>query len=152
MPRLKLKTLHSLYQLVSERREGPNTIKVKSLNIPLKVWLFSPEKLAEYRVYAASLLSQLPADMFQSAGKGGLPWFSAIRLSDGQTWGDLYDADKLLAIGRALSMVRTHRPRTDCDVSFCIILDDDIRYREHNLPPEKQNRSLLYWRFYTDNP
>lgn len=148
MPRLKLQTLHNLYQLVSERKEGPLTVVVKSFCNPYHEWMFSASRLFEYRVYLASLLSQLPQEFLQSVGKGGLPWFSAVRLHNGVQWGDLNDADKLLAIARAASMVKSHTPLVDCDAPYCIILDQDIRAAERALPTDKQNRSLLYWNFY----
>lgn len=148
MPRLKLQTLHNLYQLVSERKEGPLTVKVKSFYNPSHDWMFSASRLSEYRVYIASLLSQLPQEFLQSVGKGGLPWFSAVRLRNGVQWGGLDDADKLLAISRAASMVKSHTPFADCDAPYCIILDEDIRAAERSLQPDKQNKSLLYWKFY----
>lgn len=147
MPRLNLKTLHQLYQLVSVRKETPMTIKVKSFYFPSRVWLFSPDKLAHHRVFLASLLSQLPEGYLQSVSDGGLPWFSAIRLRNGSQWGGLDDADKLLAMARAASMVKTHFPLEVCDVPFCRLMDEDIRLAEHHLPPDKQNQSMLYWRF-----
>lgn len=148
MPRLNLKSLHNLYQLVSERKEGPMTVKVKSFYDPSRQWLFSATRLSEYRVYIASLLSQLPQEFLQSVGSVGLPWFSAIRLHNGTRWGGMDDADKLLAIARAACMVKSHTPLSDCDAPYCIILDEDIRKFERNLPPERQNKSLLYWKFY----
>ena len=148
MPRLNLKSLHNLYQLVSERKEGTLTVKVKSFYDPSRQWLFSATRLSEYRVYIASLLSQLPQEFLQSVGSVGLPWFSAIRLHNGTRWGGMDDADKLLAIARAACMVKSHTPLSDCDAPYCIILDEDIRKFERNLPPERQNKSLLYWKFY----
>lgn len=147
MPKLNLKTLHNLYQLVSNRKEGPLTVKVKSFYFPSKVWLFSSDMLAQCRVHIVSLLSQLPDEYLQSLGGVGLPWFSAVRLRNGEKWGELDDADKLLAIARAASMIKTHTPLKDCDVPYCIVLDEDIRAIERSLPQEKQNRSILYWKF-----
>lgn len=148
MPRLTLQTLHNLYQLVSVRKEGPLTVSVKSFLHPSHSWLFSSQHLATYRVQIASFLSQLPADFLQSAGGVGLPWFFSIRLRNGVQWGDMDDADKLLAIARAASMVKSHTPLSVCDTPFCIILDDEIRASERFLPVEKQNKSLLYWKFH----
>ena len=147
MPRLNLKTLHTLHQLVSERREGPLTVKVKSFCNPSQEWMYSHSRLSEYRVYIASLLSQLPDGFLQSVSQQGLPWFSAIRLCNGIQWGYMDDADKLLSIGRAASMIRAHTPMVQCDAPFCVILDTDIRAAEHQLPADKRNQSLLYWKF-----
>lgn len=148
MPRLNLSTLRNLYQLVSERREGPMTVKVKSFYTPSHEWLFSAARLSEYRVFIGSLLSQLPKGFLQSRGAEGLPWFSAVRLCNDVQWGGLDDADKLLAIARAASMVKSHTPLADCDVPYCVILDDDIRASERALPSEQQHRQLLYWSFF----
>lgn len=77
------------------------------------------------------MLRQLPKEMMQSYGLKGIPWFMACTNADGTRWGDMCDVDKLLAIGRAASLVSTYTPLVHCDVPYCVILD--VEMKSHNL-------------------
>lgn len=147
MPRLNYKNLYRLMSDTLSHKGDTHTVEVHSLVDPSTMWSFSIIALGIHRVRIASLLSQMQVPMMQSMDKDGMPWFNAMRSHDGVMWGDLEEADKLLAIGRAAGMVRTHTPRSDCDVPYAVILDDDVRYMERCRPEEKRNRSMLYWKF-----
>lgn len=125
--KLNYKNLFTIYSDVSTRRETDSTIKVQSMSDPTLWWLFSPERLCLHRKRIASLLMQLLDDMMQSKTEEGLPWFMAFCRKDGTRWGDMDDADKLLAMARASSMVKIHHPLTVCDVPFCVILDQEVK-------------------------
>lgn len=148
MPKLTLQNLFRLMSDTLSHRGDTHTVQVHSLVDPSRVWRFSTVALTVHRVRLASMLSQLPKDMLQSSGAEGLPWFEAMRHRSGTHWGGLDEADKLLAIGRAAGMVRTHSPRTDCDVPYAVILDEDVRMAERQRPEHQRNRSLLYWEFH----
>lgn len=147
MPRLNPRNLCRLMSDTLALRGDTHTVDVRSLIDPSRSWRFSTIALEVHRVRIASMLSQVQLHMLQSHGKAGLPWIDAMRNRWGELWGDMDDADKLLAIGRAAGMVRTHTPRTDCDMPYAVILDDDVRRVEHNRPEGKRNRSMLYWEF-----
>lgn len=120
--------MFELYGCVSVRKETPSVVKVRSFVDPFKWWMFSPKRLADRSKDLGKMLLQLTDDIMQTTGEGnGLPWFLAFTRKDGSRWGDMQDADRLLAMGRAASMVKTHRPMTQCDIPFCVILDKEIR-------------------------
>ena len=147
MPRLNLKNICRLMSDTIAYRSDTHTVDVRSLIDPCRSWRFSTIALQVHRVRIASMLSQVQSQMLQSHGEAGVPWFNAMRDRWGKLWGDLDDTDKLLAIGRAAGMVRTHNPRSDCDIPYSVILDLDVRRAEHQLPEGKRNRSMLYWDF-----
>lgn len=129
MYKLSCRNLTDLYGRVADRKAMPLTIKVQSFTDPTRWWMFASKSLYACRAQIASMLCQLPSEMMQSSGLSGYPWFLAIKRGDGTRWGDIEDADKLLAIGRAASMVNIHKPMRECDVPFCVILNVDINLR-----------------------
>lgn len=152
MPRLTIPNLYKLFDACTIKRGGDESVLVKSLHDPLHSWKFSVHMLTENRVKIASLLSQLPRNMLQSASGKGQPWIYALRLRGGRKWGDLNDVDKLMALARAAGMVKVYAPLEVCDIPYCIILDDEVRYLEYLMPEDQRNPSLLYWNFsFIDN-
>lgn len=147
MPRLNLKNLHRLMSDTIAYKGDTRTVEVRSLIDPSRSWRFSTVALGIHRVRVASMLSQVILDMLQSMSPDGTPWFYARRNRWGEVWGDLEEVDKLLAIGRASGMVRTHVPRTDCEVSYAVILDNDVRHMERSRPDGMRNPAMLYWKF-----
>ena len=147
MPRLNLKNICRLMSDTIAFRSDTHTVEVRSLIDHTRTWRFSTVALELHRVRIASMLSQIQEQMLQSVGQNGMPWFNAMRDRWGCMWGGLEEADKLLAVGRAAGMVRTHTPRADCDVPYAVILDNEVRQVERNRPENKRNRSMLYWNF-----
>lgn len=147
MPKLTARNLYRLMSDVVAHRGDNYTAKVTSLADPSCSWLFNTLALTFHRVRIASMLSQLQVLMWQSEGADGMPWFNAMRTRLGEMWGNLDEADRLLAIGRAAGMVRVHTPRTDCDIPYAVILDRDVRQQERTRPIAQQHRSMLYWSF-----
>ena len=129
--KLNYKNLFELYSYVSVRKPGPSVIKAQSLHDSTQWCWFSSCRLAERSKDIASMLRQLPKEMMQSYGLKGIPWFMACTNADGTRWGDMCDVDKLLAIGRAASLVSTYTPLVHCDVPYCVILD--VEMKSHNL-------------------
>lgn len=147
MSKLNLKNIHRLMSDTIAHKGDTQTVEVRSLIDPSRTWRFSTAMLYTHRVHIASLLSQIQLPMLQSMGADGMPWFSAMRSRWGDMWGDLEETDKLLAVGRAAGMVRTHTPRTDCDVPYAVILDIDVRRAERNRPPRERSLAMIEWKF-----
>ena len=125
MVKLTCRQLADVFRKVSVRREGPLTVKVHSWSDTAHWWLFDMNALMQYRVHIAEMLRQLPAEMMLSNGGVGRPWFAANKRRDLVLWGDLTDVDKLLAMGRALSLVKSFHPLPMCDATYCMVDDQE---------------------------
>jgi len=133
------------------QKKRPNTIVVEPLLAGTGRFAFNGERLFQKRVEVARLLSLVNDDLKQSRNGPLQRWIAARFDWNGREWDtDLQDVDKLLAMGRALGMVKILSPEgafADCDMPMLQILDRDAARSERSLPKEQQNYRLKYWSY-----
>lgn len=131
-------------------RDSWETVKVVPLEGGVPCFRYYRNRLYNLRGQVASMLSQVDDSMKQSSGIAAKArWIMARYDWQGNPWTcDLRDVDALLAMGRALGMVKVFAPCdgfAQCEMPLLQIMDMDAKNKERLLPKGQRNWGLASW-------
>lgn len=150
--KLSLSNVYNIYQLVRCRHVADDVVAVDALCDANLKYLLCFSRLHTMRGKVAALLSLLNDEMKQSlAGEKRIRWIMARYDYANNVWAkQLEDVDVLLAMGRALNMVKIMKPEGEdvpCDMPYCMIMDTDSMLAERLQPFKQRNVRLKGWNY-----
>lgn len=150
--KLSLINVYNVYRLVKSGRVNDGVVSVDSLCDGNFKYQFYLSRLHIVRGKVAALLSLLNDEMKQSSeGEKRIRWIMARYDYSNNVWAkQLEDVDVLLAMGRALNMVKIMKPEGEdasCDMPYCMIMDTDSMLAERLQPFKQRNVRLKGWNY-----
>lgn len=139
-------TVNRLYEHCSAGRKSVGVVRVDGISH--RTHLFLPKKLEENRVPIIQCLRLMNPELLRSRTENPVPWTRAVIAIDGEPWGNLEKAERLVALGIAIGAITLY-PGTCKEVDYMpgiIIENMRIIRTELLLPRRQRNVRLLTWK------